>query len=145
MDEAYLLFLESLTAMDFKTARLEWGRFRQILARHMALEEDTLIPRYAALGDPPKSGKPEHFSGDHTILVRACDKVLPLLESIAAQENVRRSLVENLDPLIRVGRILEHHDQRETDHFYPRLQANMDPAEAKELASTIRQALRAGT
>jgi hemerythrin superfamily protein len=141
MDEAYLDFLEAMTRLDFSAARQAWALFSRLLSAHMGLEEEVFIPRYQSLQGHPVNGKPEHFSGDHKILLRACDKVEPLLDHIAEAENARRTLVENLDPLLRVGRILEHHDSRETEHFYPLLQDALDQDEIKAWIEKIEAAL----
>lgn len=121
--EAYLSFLEALTALALEDAATAYESFRELLLAHLAYEDEAMVPLverlHAAHGDS-RIQLPAHLDGDHRVLERNLRSVEAALERLRQpSDRPRRALVQELDTFLLLGRVLEHHDQRETRFAYP--------------------------
>lgn len=123
INEEYLAFLEALTALALDDADAHYRRFRELLVEHLRYEDEAMLPvvkRLHALHGDPQVQLPAHLDGDHRVLERNLGYVEAALGRLReATDRPRRALVLELNTFLLIGRVLEHHDQRETRFAYP--------------------------
>lgn len=144
LDEQALSFLEAVTAMELPEARRRFEAFRASLAAHLSFEDERVLPAIArvhAEHGAPGDLLPKHLDGDHRILERTLRKADAALERLASGGGGRREMVRELDGLLLLRRVLEHHDERETRLGYPLLDHHLD----EDTAASLRAGLEGAT
>ena len=141
MHEHFWTLLERLTALELDAARAEFETLMGLITRHMLVEEGEILPAFAALakeaGDAQQAAKDERLVlGDHVILTRTEETVRARLAALP--EGDRRAMVLALDDVLRFGRVLEHHTDREQKLLYPQLDARMPAAQRDALCEKLR-------
>lgn len=143
--EGYLRFLEALTALELDEAQACYERFRAALVEHLRYEDAAMVPvvdRLHALHGDPRVALPAHLDGDHRVLERNLGYVEAALERLRAVDGrLRRALVEELNTFLLLGRVLEHHDQRETRFAYPLIDEHGSDEERAALREGLARAL----
>ncbi len=137
LEELLMRALEALTALDLAAARTEFARFAGALRLHARLEDEVVVPAYAALGDHPRGGGPELFNADHLSLRKVLDQCEVELDALGPTPG-RRAMVRALPTLLRARSVLEHHDLREERFLYVRLDAEL----TRPAAAALRDALQ---
>ena len=141
IDDALVGFLEGITALDETAAKAAWDRFVIALESHAQFEEATIFPRYAALGPHPRGQGIELFEADHTSLEKVVRGALEAIATIeAAHVDKRRVMITQLNALLRVRSILEHHTLREERFLYPTLEASLAEGERDAMVEALRAA-----
>lgn len=143
--EEYLSFLEALTALALDDAAARFDSLRARLLAHLRYEDEAMIPlveRLHAIHGDPRVALPAHLDGDHRVLERNLGFVEEALARLrAVDDRVRRALVEELNTFLLLGRVLEHHDQRETRFAYPLIDEHGADEERATLAAGLARQL----
>jgi len=125
-------WLEAVAAGDARGARRGFEAFDGLLRAHAAMEEEHLLPLFAARGLESPGCTADILRGEH-------DKIRRLLERARAQ---LPPPAEPIAPRLRVDlifesrnlrEVLEHHDQRERAGFFPALDAALGAEERAAL------------
>jgi hypothetical protein len=118
--EDLLLAIEALVSQRLPEARAIFERFEQRLEMHMRLEDEVVLPAYAAHAPNEGAGRVDHVEGDHTILLRHLEKTSAILDDLEpGAPALLREIVLSLDAPLRLLSTLEHHTLREQSHVYP--------------------------
>lgn len=141
-DEMRLDFLAALLALDWTQARAHFERFRAAFSAHAKREEHEVLPRLRAYLEG-RDGIPEkwdaHLQGDHVILHRSLDRIDAALSAREAVQVTHRDLARDLDVFVQLGRVLEHHHQREDRIIYPHLDAHLDREQARYIFAQLQR------
>lgn len=124
---------EALIGLDLARAKDRLLAYEQKLLAHMRHEETKILPRYALL--PVVRGAPvEYFTGEHQRirerLAEVRERVLPLEPDLP---DLKRRIVDAFDRTALMKAILEHHDLREGQFLYPRLEEVTTEDERREM------------
>ncbi|MEA3290878.1 MAG: hypothetical protein U9Q71_00980 [Pseudomonadota bacterium] len=141
LEGRYFGFLERLTALELDRANEDFTRFRGLLTVHIDFEESTVetLPEVAELPEE----RHRLIAADHMILRRLLDKAAARLAAVGKSQQPRQLLVRNLNDFLRLANVLEHHDQRERQEFYPLLAARIGQRNCERLARGMEAAMRA--
>jgi hemerythrin-like domain-containing protein len=137
-DELKELFLShqvALLALDLELAHERLLEFRREIEKHMQVEEELLLPVYNRAGRIP-GGPVEFFTGEHKRLLEFLsrfDEMLTEMES--GTDNRARKIIELFDAEAVFKSLLEHHDLREQNIFYPVLDEITTEQERQQLLS----------
>lgn len=129
-EERLLGLIELLTQLDLTGARIELEALSRHMAAHLAVEDASTHPRYAALAEHPRGAAPGLFEADHVShgkVMRSCEEALHALDGEAS--NLRRNVILILPLFFRLRNVLEHHTLREQRFLYPRLDAELSEEE----------------
>ncbi len=103
-----------------------WGRDGQ---RHFRIEEDVLLPAFAAAGGDPR----------HQLVARV------LTDHIAIRARARRLPADAAVPKLReLGDLLAAHIRLEENELFPLIEAALDPQALAALGEELARAERAG-
>ncbi|MDE2127149.1 MAG: hemerythrin domain-containing protein [Armatimonadetes bacterium] len=133
LEELFLLHQEALVALDVVTAQMRLQKYQQALARHIADEEELLIPVYRR-ARPVAGGAVVLFLAEHHKMLEMIATFQRDLEHMdePASGLVRR-IIALVDEQATFKRLMEHHDLREHNILYPSLDGVTDEAERREL------------
>jgi hypothetical protein len=87
------------------------------LQEHLALEEEHLLPAWAALPDPPPNATADVYRADHVLLRRHL-----------ATLSTATSLVDRATTTAALVEVLDHHDRRERSAMFPGLDRTLPAA-----------------
>ena len=112
----------ALMSLDLKRARERLSLFSSMLAGHMGVEEEILIPAFAAcVGDLARLG-PAMVRADHEKLLGQLGRITSMLEELCEREQVvHEDVLDLLDRGLSFKRLLHHHDERERAGLFPML------------------------
>ncbi|MBL8693136.1 MAG: tryptophanase [Planctomycetes bacterium] len=132
-DERLRAHQEALLARDIPAARRHFQVLAGELRRHAEFEERECLPIYARAGKVP-GGPPELFTGEHRKIGQFLDRIDAMLAAIerGAEETTRGALAI-LDEEATLKNLLSHHDSRERNIFYPKLEEVTTPAEREHV------------
>lgn len=133
LDEGYQHFLEALTALQIEEAQQQLQAFNHSLARHIQFEQKHIEPLAMPWGDNTL----KLIQADHLILSRLQPRLEKAFASIAQSEAARSELVRQLDQFIKMRNVLEHHDVRESETLYARLEQQLSARENQQLAANM--------
>jgi hemerythrin-like domain-containing protein len=136
LDELFYLHQEALLALDIPQALARLQDYQRALCRHMADEEELLLPLYRERAGPIPGGAPTLFLVEH-------QKMLQLLTGfqeqltvlVEAPSDLKRQVLRLLDQESMFKHLVEHHDLREQNILYPTLDQITTAAERRELLS----------
>ncbi len=139
IDAALVDTYEALLALDLDAARTRWRRLNEGLAAHMEVEERLVFPRWEALEERPPRSPADLYTRDHELVRRRLRDVSGVMAELAlmAPEGRRRFLAQQLEPLVRLRGVLEHHGGREDEQLYPWLEARLPTATVAELSQAL--------
>ena len=129
LDEAFARHQEALVMRNPRGAVEHLARFARLLKPHMALEDELLLPVYAARAGRVPGGGVELFTAEHVKLLRTLDELTTMARALVDEtpEPVRacRTLVRRtialLDREYLFKDLIKHHDARERNVLYPHL------------------------
>jgi hemerythrin superfamily protein len=116
---------------DLRGSGRELAAFEKDLRAHMGDEERRILPLYAKRVAPAPGGSPEMFRLEHRNLLKnlaGIRKAFRALRRPGSREIQRFLEAEHL-----FLQILDHHDRRERNLLYPRLEAATGAAERSAL------------
>lgn len=132
--ELFARHQEALLDRDLDAARREIARFQAALLRHIGDEEDVLTPVYQARVPATFANKLELFEGDHLKLKQLTAACVRMTEALGQDgQPLKRRILALLDDEKTLKHVLEHHDQRERNIFFPALDRVTSEAERHEL------------
>lgn len=137
LNELFLAHQEALLALDLQLADVRLDNYVQRLLRHMAFEEEHLIPVYVRVGTVP-GGPVEFFTGEHArmreFLGRFRDAIADLRSNFSADASaLGRRVIALFDAEAAYKSLVEHHHMREGNLFFPALESAATHEEKKQL------------
>ncbi len=138
LDELFLLHQEALLQLDLALAAARLREFERELRMHMQVEEELLLPVYRRAGRVP-GGPPEFFTGEHQRLLALLARIAESLERLTpGQPGLHREIIRLFDAGAAFKSLMEHHDQRERNLFFPKLDQLTDESERATLLAACR-------
>jgi hemerythrin-like domain-containing protein len=133
LKELFLSHQMALLALDLELAHERLLLFRREIEKHMHVEEELLLPVYNRAGRIP-GGPVEFFTGEHRRLLEFLSRFdEKLTEMKSSTENPAREIIELFDAEAVFKSLLEHHDLREQNIFYPVLDEITTEQERQQL------------
>ena len=140
LSELFWQHQEALVQLDLDTARERLLLYRKELAAHIDVEERLLLPVYARAGVIP-GGPPEFFIGEHERMMRFLDRFEIAIEGLFFEgEDLLRKVIALLDQEAAYKSLLQHHENRESNLFFPALDRVTTDSEREELIDRCLQA-----
>jgi hemerythrin-like domain-containing protein len=131
--QLFLSHQEALLMMDIQLASRRLRQFHSEIQAHIQAEEQLLLPVYARAGRI-RGGPPEFFTGEHAKMLTYIERFVSKLEELNSNAvGLRRELIELFDDHAAFKSLMEHHDQRERNIFYPTLDRITGDDERREL------------
>jgi hemerythrin-like domain-containing protein len=137
LDAMFAAQQRALLDRDFVRAGAWLDRYRTQLLLHMDDEERHVLPLYAARGGDASDAPVKMFLGEHA---RMREFVARSVAAIAAlqQQPDDAALLALFDQQATYKNLLLHHDLRERNALYPRVEQWASPAELQALAEAVR-------
>jgi len=138
LKELFLQHQDALLDLDFGRARERLGEFERRLLSHIREEEELLLPVFERAGTIP-GGSPVLFTGEHKKMVELLQDFKRALSSLGeSQYGLKRSVLWLLDRQATFKNLMEHHNLREANIFYPTLDRVTSEVERREILSRCR-------
>src|SRR5574337_1282842 len=135
LKELFLQHQEALLDLDLARAKERLEKFERRLLHHIWEEEELLLPVYERAGTIP-GGLPILFTGEHKRMKELLEDFKQMLASLAKRpDDLKRGVLWLLDRQATFKNLMEHHNQRETNIFYPALDRVTSEAERREILS----------
>ena len=135
LKELFLQHQEALLDLDLARAQERLEKFERKLLHHIWEEEELLLPIYDRAGEIP-GGPPILFTGEHKRMKELLADFKQALASLARRpENLKRGVLWVLDRQATFKNLMEHHNLRETNIFYPALDRVTSETERREILS----------
>jgi hemerythrin-like domain-containing protein len=135
LKELFLSHQMALLALDIELAHERLLQFRREIEEHMHVEEELQLPVYNRAGRIP-GGPVEFFTGEHKRLLEFLSRFDEQLTQMkSSSENPAREIIELFDGEAVFKSLLEHHDLREQNIFYPVLDEITTEQERQQLLS----------
>ena len=135
------LFLDqqvALMALDLPAALAALQDFEGLLGRHMAFEEEQLMPAWDAAGGNKERLGPGLLADEHQKLLARLATLRAALTELAARASLElRDIIELLDEELRFKRLLHHHDERERLGLYPFLEDGLGAPQLERLRGEV--------
>jgi hemerythrin superfamily protein len=121
LDALFAEHREALVGLDLDRAKERLEVWSRALFAHMEHEEKKILPRYALL-PKVRGGGVDFFLGEHQRLRERIAEVKERLDPLdPTTPGLKTRVVDLFDRLALLRGILEHHDLRERQLLYPRL------------------------
>jgi hemerythrin-like domain-containing protein len=135
LKELFLQHQEALLDLDLPRAQERLEKFERKLLHHIWEEEELLLPVYERAGAIP-GGSPVLFTGEHRRMKELLEDFKQALASLAGRpEELKRGVLWVLDRQATFKNLMEHHNLRETNIFYPALDRVTSETERREILS----------
>ncbi|MBX3462974.1 MAG: hypothetical protein KF830_07370 [Planctomycetes bacterium] len=128
LDARFFAHQRALLDRDFGGAAAALADYRERLWRHIADEEEHVLPRYEALGGETTDAPVRLFLGEHGNLRKFVDEFTRSTAALAHTAD-DRALLALLDREAVFKNLLLHHDLRERNALYPFLAERLPAAE----------------
>jgi iron-sulfur cluster repair protein YtfE (RIC family) len=123
-----------VVGLEFARALAELEKFERELRVHMDAEEAFILPLYRERAGKVLGGDPDFFTLEHKSILRSLETAKESLRKLAVDPGAgRRQAHEFLDQEGMLLHLLEHHDLREKNTLYPRLDEVLTEAEREDL------------
>lgn len=126
----------ALMSGDLDRAREHFADYATALRSHAQDEEEFIIPIFAARGGEKLDSPPRLFLGEHDKIRAFLDEAEATLATI--QDGDREAALELLDREAWFANLLMHHDRREANVLYPRIQEWTSAKERAAILSRLR-------
>lgn len=137
----YLEALEAILDHRVEDARRAFGDFDTAVAAHLREEQENLLPRLSALGEPVARALGDGVVGGRRRLQRRMARTRHILARLNADSpRLGEDILDALEMMWLVRSALQEHRQRERQVLYPRLAARL-PAEERSAAGARLTAL----
>lgn len=137
LDERLFAHQRALLDRDVPAATAALARYGELLAAHMADEEEFVLPRYAQGGGDDTDAPVRLFLGEHARLREFLARFAAVLAAMPKPPDDRR-LLELLDLQATFKNLLLHHDLRERHALYPRLAAMLSANDQAAVLARLR-------
>ena len=132
--EQFAVHRDFVVGLEFGRALEELEKFERMLRAHMDVEEAHVLPLYRERVGHVLGGDPEFFSLEHRNILRSLETAKESLRRLAADPaSGRRQAHQFLDQEWMLLHLIEHHDLREKNTLYPRLDAALSEPERVDL------------
>ncbi|MCG3172273.1 MAG: hypothetical protein GMKNLPBB_00421 [Myxococcota bacterium] len=123
-----------VVGLEFHRALEALDEFERDLLKHMQDEERSILPLYESRVGRVPGGAPELFRLEHKNLLRNLEVIREALRRLADDPSAgRRRAHEFLHQEGVFMHLLEHHDLRERNILYPRLEEKLSAGEIREV------------
>ncbi|HVE38292.1 MAG TPA: hemerythrin domain-containing protein [Planctomycetota bacterium] len=134
LHELFAVHRDYVVGLEFDRALQALERFEAALRSHMAIEEKHILPLYERRVGHVLGGDPQFFYLEHKNILRNIDSAKEELRRLAQDPKAgRRQAHEFIDREGILRHLLEHHDLREKNVLYPKLDEALTPEERAEL------------
>lgn len=134
--ERFAVHRDFVVGLEFGRALEELETFERELRVHMDAEEACVLPLYRERVGKIRGGDPEFFTLEHRNILRNLEAAKESLRRLAADpRSGRRQAHEFLDQEWMLHHMIEHHDLRERNILYPKLDEMLSDQERKEVLS----------
>jgi len=134
LEELFLQHQEELICLKLKKAKVHLEAFAKELRHHMYIEEKYVLPLYEKKVPQQPGGGAFLFYGEHQKMKDFLNKIISKMKKLSAKNKmVRRQVIDLLDLETRFKDILLHHDLREKNMLYPKLDKVVTPEEREKL------------
>ena len=137
LDARFLAQQRALLDRDFVRAAAWLDTYRSLLLLHMADEEQHVLPCYGSHGGDASDAPVRLFLGEHARMREFVDRFTAALAVLQQQPDDAR-LLALFDQQATYKNLLLHHDLRERNALYPRLEQWASAAELAAIASAVR-------
>jgi len=134
LHELFAVHRDYVVGLEFGRALGALEHFEVELRRHMTLEERHILPLYERRVGHVLGGDPQFFYLEHKNILRNIDSAKEELRRLEGDPKAgRRQAHEFIDKEGILRHLLEHHDQRERNVLYPKLDEALTPEERADL------------
>src|SRR5262249_59303313 len=127
----------ALLSKDLEGALATLKTFENELGRHIALEDEVLVPLYAAKGGEVEGGTLAIFHAEHRKLQEMSTSLVRSTEALESSSDVLGSILKLLDQEAVFKGLFSHHATREENLLFPKLEACTTAAEWKRVFRKI--------
>lgn len=134
LHEQFAVHRDFVVGLEFDRALAELEKFEKDLRLHMRAEEDYLLPLYKERVGHVPGGDPDFFTLEHENILRNLEVAKQSLRRLVASPSAgRRQAHEFLNEEGILRHLIDHHDLREKNILYPRLDAVISKEERESL------------
>jgi len=134
LHELFAVHRDHVVGLEFREALQALERFERELRSHMEIEERHILPLYAARVGHVLGGDPQFFTLEHRNILRNLEAAKTELRRLIGLPGAgRRQAHEFLDQEGILHHLLEHHDLRERNILYPKLDEALSGEEREAL------------
>jgi iron-sulfur cluster repair protein YtfE (RIC family) len=132
LHESFAVHRDYVVGLEFGRALEALERFEADLRSHMAIEEQHILPLYERRVGHVLGGDPQFFYLEHKNILRNLETAKDDLRRLSTDPKAgRRQAHEFLDREGMLLHLLQHHDLREKNVLYPKLDEALSPEERK--------------
>lgn len=118
--ELFMMHQCALMELDLERARLALDLVIHEIAVHAAVEDEVLMPIFAARAGKIEGGGPELFHAEHEKLVRLLESLSKQLGELEGEHQVEpRQALALIEMGFTFKHLWDHHSSREDRVFYP--------------------------
>lgn len=140
LQERFAVHRDLVVGLEFGRALVELEGFERDLRAHMDAEEAYLLPVYRSRVGRVLGGDPDFFTLEHRNILRNLETAKESLRRLAATPGAgRRQAHEFLDQEWMLQNLIRHHDEREKNTLYPKLDEVLSESEREELLARCGQ------
>lgn len=134
LDELFAVHRDHVVGLEFRQALEALERFERALRAHMEIEEKVILPLYVERVGHVTGGDPQFFYLEHKNLLRNLETAKEGLRRLIADAGSgRRQAHQFLQEESLLHQLLVHHDLREKNVLYPRLDEKLSPEERERV------------
>ena len=123
----------ALLEKNLNAALAALNTFAGELHRHIAYEEQTLLPLYAEEGGETEGGTLEIFQAEHRKLREGAASLTRKAEALSASTDLMGSILALLDEETMFKGLFRHHALREKNVLFPRLDERTTEEQRKRM------------
>ena len=123
----------ALLSKDLEAAVATLKTFENELGRHLSIEDQVLLPLYAAKGGEVEGGTLAIFHAEHRKLQEMAASLARVTAALESASDLLGAILQLLDQEALFKGLFSHHAQREENLLFPRLEACTTAAERKRV------------
>jgi hemerythrin-like domain-containing protein len=127
----------ALLSKDLEGAVAAVQTFENKLSQHIAIEDEVLLPLYAAKGCEVEGGTVSIFHAEHQKLQEMAFNLVHSTAVLESSSDLLGSILKLLDQEAQFKGLFSHHALREENLLFPRLEASTTAAERRSVLVRI--------